>query len=117
VFEQAVLHPPPARGWLVSLAIAGAALLSSCARVTPRFWPQLLPKAQTLTSNFVLGPQAETEQTPVPYARRLRPGRQGDATLDPACAIRRTVASLDEPPSRAWVWRKVPPCRKRASRM
>lgn len=63
MFEQAVACLAPVRGWVVSLAFAGGALLVSGAWVTPRFWPPLL-KAQTPMSIF--GPHAETAHTPVP---------------------------------------------------
>ena len=63
MFEQAVACPAAVRGWVVSLAFAGGALLVTCDWVISRFWPQLLPKVQTPTT--ISGGHAETAHTPV----------------------------------------------------
>lgn len=100
MFERAMLNPAPVRRWAFSAGMAGEALLVGSALLVPMIWPQILPRAEIITS--ILSPPAPVAAfKPVArsQARPLRRWSETSIVYRPDTALRRPgiVADLPAP--------------------
>ena len=99
MFEDAILRPAPVRGWAVTLGFAGQLAVIGSVLVAPLIWPQLLPRAETITSIFAPGPpMAEVRETPVTHVRPTKPWVREGATFYRPVQVPSTTVTLDAPP-------------------
>ncbi len=109
MFERAVLSPAPVRSWAVIVGFAGECALVSSMLMVPLIWPDLLPKAQTLTWILSPGPPpaAVKPQAPAP-ARPMKPWQMVGGKLYQPATIPPAVATIDDPPAAAETYRAEP---------
>jgi protein TonB len=102
MFEQAVLSQRPSAGryWAAAIGITGELLFITGMFLAPLIWPQLLPRAATLTWILLPSPPPPAVKTPPPAHVRpvARPWQMLAGKLIQPIAIPDRVAIIEDPP-------------------
>ena len=105
MFEQAVLSQRPSvvRYWAAGIGITGQLLFVAGMFIAPLIWPQLLPRAATLTWILLPSPPLPTAKNPPPAHVRpaARPWQRVAEKLIQPIGIPDRVAMIEDPPSDA----------------